>query len=192
MQVDVDTLADFFGAEDDVKGAKRSAASLARKAKSRFAEYLPGPLRDGAALSAIGAGRELLQSPMAQIFGDAWAFSRELDRYCDQSKYPPDKIAEHTLLDHEIAFKRNPLVEVVLNNVPTGLKLEFELKLALAVTSAVLRIQNARIIGARVGDCRGGGKYSCEKIALFERKTGAFRMPGNISFGEAIAIGKPR
>lgn len=189
MEIEVDTLASFFGA--DAQNARRNAETLAKKAGKRLAEAVPPSLRGEAAVSMIGASRALLESPMASILGDAWKTASDLDRFCDQSAYPPDKIGEYTLHQHEIALTRNPQIEVVLNGAPTGLKLDFELKLALTVMSAVLRIQAGRIIGARIGDCRGGGKYSCSSVTLAERKTSKFRMPGVISFAPGVPLGKP-
>lgn len=189
MQIEVDTLASFFGV--DAHGAQREARALAKKARTQLAEAIPESLRSEAAMSMIGAGRALLQSSLASILGDAWKTANDLDRFCDQSAYPPDTISEYTLHQHEIALKRNPQVEALLNGTPTGFKLTFELKLALTVMSAVLRIQGGRIIGARVGDCRGGGKYSVSSITLAERKTGRFRMPGMISFNPGVPLGRP-
>jgi hypothetical protein len=190
MEMEVDTIASFFGV--DAQNAKRDAQALAKKAGKRLAETIPPALRGEAAMSMIGAGRALLQSPLASILGDAWKTASDLDRFCDQSKYPPDKISEYTLHQHEIALKRNPEIEAVLNGAPTGFKLEFELKLAMTIMSAVLRIQGGRIIGARVADCRGSGKYSCSSITLAERKTSKFRMPGTLSFSPGVPLGKLR
>lgn len=187
MQIEVDTIASFFGADANTR---RNAEALAKKAAKRMREDIPAALRGDAAMSVIGAGRALLDSPMATILGDAWKTADDLHRFCDQSAYPPDQISEYTLHQHEIALKRNPKVEAVLNGAPTGFKLEFELKLALTIMSAVLRIQAGRIIGARVGDCRGGGKYSCSSITLAERKTSNFRMPGAITFSPGMPLGK--
>ncbi len=189
MQVEVDTIASFFGV--DARNSKREGETLVKKAGKRLAEAVPPALRGEAAMSLIGAGRALLQSPVASILGDAWKTASDLDRFCDQSAYPPDKISEYTLHQHEIALKRNPEIEAVLNGAPTGFKLEFELKLAMTIMSAVLRIQGGRIIGARVGDCRGGGKYSCASITLAERKTSTFRLPGAISFSPGVPLGRP-
>jgi hypothetical protein len=189
MIVEVDTIASFFGI--DSERAQQSAVALAKKAKKGLARAVPAPLRQPAAMSLVAAGSALLDSPMASILGDAWGTARDLHRFCDQSAYPPDRISEHTLSEHEIALTRNPELEVVLDGAPTGLKLQFELKLALTVMSAVLRIQAGRIIGARVGDCRGGGKYSCSSVTLAERKTGKFRIPGAVSFDPGVPLGKP-
>jgi hypothetical protein len=188
MDVEVTTLASFFRV--DPRETKQSAEDLAKKAGKRLAEAVPPELRGEAAMSLIGAGRALLDSPMASILGDAWKTASDLDEFCDPRTHPPEKIGEYTLHQHEIALKRNPEIELVLNGAPTGLKVEFELKLALTVMGAILRIQAGRIIGARVGDCRGGGKYSCSSVTLAERKTSTFRLPPLISFAPSIPLGK--
>lgn len=188
MKVDVETLADFFGVADDAKSARDGAIALAKASKEALRDALPAGLRDAAAGSVMQSARGLLNSPISGILGDAWKTARDLERFCDPRQFPPDKLAEYTLAEHELALKRNPLIEVMLDGAPTGLKLKFELKLALAVMSAVLKIQNGRIMGARIGDCRGGGKYSCTSVTLAERKTGKIRLPGTISFGQGIPI----
>lgn len=188
MKVDVETLADFFGVEEDAKTMRDSAAALAKASKEALKRALPPGLRDAATMSAVESARGLLASPISGILGDAWKTARDLEKFCDPRNFPPDKIAEYTLHEHELALKRNPVIEVMLDGAPTGLKLNFELKLSLAVLSAVLKIQNGRIMGARIGDCRGGGKYSCTSVTLAERKTGKLRLPGSVSFGQGVPI----
>jgi hypothetical protein len=190
MIAEVETLSAFFGLEDQGRAAK-TAIALAKNSKLAAARALPAPLREAAAMSLIDAGRALLASPLAAILGEAWQKARDLRRFRDRSAYPPDQVHEYTLAEHEITLKRNPVVEVMVDGAPTGLKIPFELNLSLAVLSAVLRIQNAHIIGARVGDLRGGGKFSCASMTLAQRKTSAFKLPGAVSFGQGIPLGKP-
>ncbi len=192
MKVDIETLADFFGVEEDAETLRANATALAKASKEALKHALPPGLRDAAAMSVVESARGLLNSPLSGILGDAWKTVRDLERFCDPKHFPPDKIAEYTLHEHELALKRTPVIEVMLNGAPTGMKLKFELKLSLSLMSAVLKIQDARIVGARIGDCKGGGKYSCTSVTLAERKTGKLRLPGSISFGEGIPIPRAR
>lgn len=187
--VEVDTIASFFGV--DARDAHRNASDLAKKARRDIARAVPAPLRGEAAMSMVEGARALLDSPLAQILGEAWKVSKDLEKFCDRSLYPPGMTSEYTLTQHELALKRRPEIELVLDGAPTGFKLAFELKLALNVMSAILRIQDGRIIGARVGECRGNGKYSCSSVTLAERKTGNFRLPASISFSPGLPLARP-
>lgn len=175
---EVETLAHFFGPPD-----QRAAKALAKR--SAFKSKLPEDIRDAAAESVIETSRSLLKSPIADILAEAWKTRRDIGRY---RSAPPDQINEHPLLGHQIALKRTPKVAVLLNGAPTGLTVEFELKLALDMSGAHLRIQNGHIIGARVGEFAGKGSFSCGEVTLYERKSGAFRLPGALTLARPLRI----
>lgn len=185
MATEVSTLAMFFGADS----ATSKSRVKALEKSSGWARSLAEPLRGPAAQKALEAADEVLSSPFAEIFGKAWKKRRDLLRFRDPALYPPERTHEYVLTEHEIALKRKPVVEVMLNGAPAGVRLELELKLALAMKGAVLKIKNARIIGARVGDFRGEGRFYCGQVTLAERKSGAFKLPGEIAFGEGIPLG---
>ena len=187
MTTTVDTLAGLLGL-DNAAGVRDAARAVARNSKIVAARGVPAPLREAAAASLIDTGCALLNSPLAGVLGDAWTRARDLHAFTDPSKYPPGQVHEYTLAHHDIDLKRTPAVELTLDGAPTGVKLEFELKLTLAVLSAVLQIRDARIIGARVGDFNGAGKYSCVGVTLAERKTSPFRLPGAVSFGQGLPL----
>ena len=187
MSEQVDTLAALLGL-NSAAGIRESAQALVKNGKLAAARGVPAPLREAAAISLVNTGCALLNSPLADLLGEAWTKSRDLHAFRDRTKYPPDQVHEYTLAEHDIDLKRKPAVELMLNGAPTGLKLEFELKLTLAVLSAVLQIRDGRIIGARVGDFNGAGKYSCASVTLAERKTSPFRLPGAVSFGQGLAL----
>jgi hypothetical protein len=187
MTVEVATISALLGLDDQSR-RKAGATVLARSAKLAAARVLPGALRQAAAESFIDASVALLDSPLAGIFGDVWKKASDLHAYTDPRKHAPGEIHEYTLAGHDIALKRNPVIELVLDGAPTGLQLEFELKLSLAVLSAVLRIRDGYIIGARLGDFQGAGTYSCGSAKLVERKTERFRLPGDIVFTPGVAL----
>lgn len=187
MTTTVDTLAGLLGL-DSAAAVRDAARAVAKNGKLVAARGVPAPLREAAAASLIETGCTLLNSPLAGVLGDAWTKARDLHAFTDASKYPPGQVHEYTLAKHDIDLKRNPAVELTLDGAPTGVKLEFELKLTLALSGAVLAIRDARIVGARVGDFNGAGKYSCAGVTLVERKTSPFRLPGDISFGQGLAL----
>jgi hypothetical protein len=186
--LEISTIAELLGI-DDPERARKNVASLIKKGKLAVSSKIPGPLRGEAALCAFDTARGLLDSPLGSLFGQAWTTAHDLRRYCDQSAFPPGSTNEHPLRKHEIALRRDPEVEVTLNGQPTGVKVQFELKLAMEFDGAVLIIRDGRIVSARVGDCRGEGSYACGAVKLFERKTSKFRIPGSMTFGEGISLG---
>lgn len=187
MSIKVETLQDFFG----VNAARQTAqdvAALAKNGRRLFDEGVSAPLRNVAAGSVLAAGRSLLNSPFANLFGQEWSTARDLRAFCDTDAYPPKKVSEYTLVEHEIALERKPKVEVIIDEVGTGVQIPFDLKVSLHLMGAVLKIQNGRIMSARVGDFRGAGIYTCLSVTIAERKTSTFRLPGAISFGEGVPI----
>lgn len=187
MTTQISNFAELLGLDD---AARRDAAatSLARSGKLIASKLIPGALRQAAAASLIDASIAVLGSPIADVLGDAWTKARELHAFKDTSKYPPGQVSEYTIATHDISLKRNPVIDLILDGAPTGLQLEFELKISLVVLSAMLRIQDGRVIGARVGDFQGAGSYSCGTAKLIERKTSAFKLPGDLAFAPGIAI----
>lgn len=187
MTTQISTFSELLGLDD---AARKEAAttSLARSGRLIASKVIPGALRQAAAASLIDASIAVLNSPIAEVLGDAWTKARELHAFTDASKYPPDQVNEYTIAKHDISLKRNPAIELVLDGAPTGLQLEFELKISLVVLSAQLRIQAGRVIGARVGDFQGAGSYSCGEAKLIERKTSPFKLPGDLSFAPGVAI----
>jgi len=187
MTETVATFAALLGL-DDRSRAQAGATALARAGKLASSRLIAGPLRQAAAASLIDASAALLQSPLADILGGAWKKAHEIAQYADPRKHPPEQIAEVALGGHEIALKRQPALDVLLDGAPTGLTVACELKLKLEMKSVLLRIQGGRIVGARVGDFFGGGSYSCAGVTLAERKTSPFRLPGDIAFAPGIAL----
>ncbi len=181
MTIEVETLRQFFDYD-------RAANPEALERRELNIDTITPIVRAAAADGLVGAGRELLSSPITDLLADAWTTRKDLKRFADPNAYPPEQVNEYPLVGHEIALKRNPQVDVIINGVSTGLKFIFELKLALTIKSATLRIQGGRVIGARVGDFQGSGSFSCGDVTLAERKTSTFRLPGAVSFGQGFAI----
>jgi hypothetical protein len=186
-EIDVETIADFLGI-DDPERAEKSVRALVKSGKLAAAR-LSTPMRGEAANAMFSAARGLLESPLGAIFSQAWTTAHELRKYCDQAAYPPGSTAEHTLHKHEISLTRHPEIEALVDGAPTGVRLQFELKLAMNIDSAVLVIRDGRIMRARIGDFSGSGSYACGKITLAERKTSKFRLPGSLVLGDGIPLG---
>ena len=90
--------------------------------------------------------------------------------------------------EHEISLARKPAVELLINGAPTGITLEFEMKMALTVSSAVLKVKNGQIVAANLGKVKGHGVINCIGATLAKRETSSFKMPGKLTFDPGIAV----
>lgn len=182
---DTDSLACFLHLETEIQ--TRAAAQKLRVSGALKGERdLPAPLRTPAADAIVWAAKALLRDPVSGVIGQAWGKLRDLDRFM---RAPPEEVNTFTLQDHEIALSRTPSVELTLNEAPSGIVLQFELKIALVLTSAALRIQNRRIIGAECGDLRGAGSFSLGRATIAERKSAPFRLPAKLAFTPGVVLG---
>ncbi|MGE0740102.1 MAG: hypothetical protein AB7O98_02075 [Hyphomonadaceae bacterium] len=184
MTDDAYTLRAFFGL-DDPKREQDAAKALQNSAELRGVRGLPGALRAPAANAIVMTAKALLSDPVSGLICNAWTKAAELQRFI---KAPPDQINEFTLHEHEVALSRAPSVDLVVNGAPTGVQLRFELKVALSIASASLRIQNAHIVGATLGKVRGGGSFSLGRATLVERKTELVRLPAELTFNPGARL----
>ncbi len=133
----------------------------------------------------LDAAKSMLDSPLVNVLGGAWGKWRDLQRY---AMAPADETHEVTLHEHEIALSRKPSVDLLIDGAPTGLQLQFELKLALTISGAILKVQGGHIVSADFGNVRGGGSFSCGKVTLAKRETSPVQIPGNVAFNPGVAI----
>jgi len=147
-------------------------------------------LQNHAMQSAVEALQAALDVRIIDILAAAWNTRRELRQYLDRAKYPSDQIIDHTIAKHEVHSSHKPRLQIMLDNSPVGPEIEFEVIVGLTIEVAVLRIQDARIMGARMGKIFGTGTIKCEGATLFSRPTKAVTLPLTVSFGTGIAIGQ--
>jgi hypothetical protein len=181
-----ETLRDFLRFD----AARQRAGALSLRARPEIARNsaVSAALRAPAADAIAEGAMQLLDSPLMDVVCEAWGKLEELRKLSDPNAHPPEKINEVSLHAHEIALKREPALELMLSGAPTGLTFECELKIALKIESAILRVQNARIVGAQIGKARGGGSFKCVEVTLAERKTEALRFPGTLTFTPGYAL----
>jgi hypothetical protein len=139
--------------------------------------------------SVADALKAALDIRVVDIMATAWNTRRELRQYADRAKFPADQIIDHTLGKHDIKATHKPRLQIVLDNSPLGPEIEFEVAVALNVEAAILRIQDARIMFARLGKIFGTGTIKCEGATLFSRPTKAVQLPLTLSFGAGLPIG---
>ena len=147
-------------------------------------------LQNHATQSATEALQAALNVRVVDILAAAWNTRRELRSYLDRGKVSADQIIDHTLAKHDVRSTHKPRLQIMLDQSPVGPEIEFEVSVAMTIEAAVLRIQDARIMGARLGKVFGTGTIKCEGATLFSRPTKAVSLPLTISFGTGIPIGE--
>lgn len=140
-------------------------------------------VRDSLAESIKG----LLNTPLADVIGVAWGKTRDLLEYCDKAKHPPAEIAIVPLSKHTIESTHKPYVDILINGAPKG-RIDFELRIALTIESATLKVQNGRIWEIRTGECKAEGSLRSGRAFLAEKKLRPIALPGTVKFAEGIAI----
>jgi hypothetical protein len=179
-----ETISGFFGLDDEQK-TQASARAMSQSPEITRERGIPPGFRKAAADACIWTLKNVLDTPISRLLGDAWSTHRDLKAAINAA---PGQTADFTLHDHEIALARKPSAEVVINGAPTGVTLEFELKLALNIASAVLKIRDGAIVGCELGKVNGAGSVKCGKVTLVKRETSGVRLPAALTFNPGVAL----
>jgi len=185
------TLASLFELDPDRLGE----AAVGALRSARGVQELPGLLgyrgrEDVWASATTCIARALhgaLDIPVETLLTGAWNTSRELLKYTDAGKYPPNEPALHTLSEHTIRSTHHPSVELVIDGVPAG-RLTFDAEVEAKVESAILVIQGGRIHEVRVGTCRFSGELKYHDALLARKSSAEYRFPGSIRIPGGLAI----
>lgn len=140
------------------------------------------------AQGVAAALQPVLDLKLGDVLAGAWNTRRELRKYRDTKQYPSDEVVEHPLGQDTVTSTLEPKVEILLNGqrVP-GADVDFTVTLTVTIDSAVLRIRNARIIGATIAKCTGSGSLKCGEAGLLECSTREFTLPA-VAFGAGVEI----
>lgn len=180
------TLRGFFASSDVAQDRLESSPEVAAL---RSALSLRGPKGawPGVRGGIIGSIDELMDIPFAEIAAGAWDKYQVLRKYADPKKYAPDEVIEIPLATHTIRSEHKPYLEILVDDKVMG-KVDFDIALALTLEGAVVSIRDGKIREIRVGSCEGSGSVKCENIAIAERKTRTFQLPGSIPLGDGISV----
>lgn len=187
------TLKDVFPSA--VQGlAKDVVASLASSEQAHQLEEKVIPLAGGlvrgvVVKEALHMLPELLDIKLVDIISGAWNKARELTKYTDEKKYPPDQVILTQLAEHTVRSDQHPYVEILVNDQPVGERVVFDLSITLTLKGVVLKIQNARIKAVKTGSCQAKGKIELWKMVLVEGTLGPYQLPGAIDLGEGVKLG---
>lgn len=181
---------DFENASVRKDGLAALGGTNAMRGVQALLTAAPLLLQNHAMQSATEALQQALDVRVVDILAAAWNTRLELRQYLDRAKFPASQIVDHTIAKHEVHSSHKPRLQIMLDHSPVGPEIEFEVLVGLTLEAAVLRIQDARIMGARLGKVFGTGTIKCEGGTLFSRPTKALNLPLTVSFGTGIAIGK--
>jgi hypothetical protein len=189
-----DSLNDLFGfdaahlSSDQITalGASGCMKELHGRISSRLLPSLwPSALR--AVGQAIAAA---LDVRLADVLVGGWNKYRELAKFADRDRYPPDQVNLVALGEHTITSTHEPRIAVLVDGA-TLAEIPIRIDVAVDVESATLKVQDARIREVSTGRCSVKAALSCEGMRLADEKH-TFTLPGTISFGSGIPIGDSR
>ncbi len=163
----------------DALDASAAMSELRRRVELKLAPSL-WPRAIG---EAIG---EALNVRLADLLVAGWNRYRELSKYTDRDRYPPDQINEVALAQHRIATTHEPRVAIVVDGA-TVAEIHLRIDLTIDLEGAILKIQDARIKEAALGACEVSGTLRCEGIDVADAER-AFTLPGTVSFGDGIPL----
>lgn len=183
------TLQAFLGVQalSDQQAEIVWAGECLSKVKRQLAGKVPGPFWSSARRTIDQALHGLLSLPVQDILGGAWSQYRSLLEYRDRKKHPPEEVALHPLLEHAIESSHKLEIEIVLNDYQMG-TLDFEVKLAFEIETAILKIQDGKIMEVELGSCMGSGALMFGSAELFKRETSKLELPKVISFPNGVTI----
>lgn len=183
------TLKDFLlaRAEDARDAIEQSPAGVKLK---EAVSKLPGIEWAPVAKEIEAKIGEVLDVDIVGVLLGGWKKFRQLQQYRDSTKYPPEETILLSLTEHSIASSHHPKIEILAGEVAVG-SLEFTITLALKLEGVVLKVRGGRIREVSAGRCRGKGTLACAGVALLERETERFELPGRVSLGDGIEIPAP-
>jgi hypothetical protein len=185
------TLVQFFDF-DNAKARKEGLNALYGTQTMRSVQALlagaPQLLQNHVAQSVTEALSEALKIKITDLAIAGWTNRREFAQYLDQTKFPRDEIVDHVLGKHEIFSSHKPRLQIMLDGSPIGSEFEFEISVKLALEAATLRVQDGRMMFARIGKVTGTGFIKCEDTTLFARAAKPVSIPQTLSFGTGLAI----
>ena len=193
MNAQTASLVQFFDFENAAvrkDGLSALGGTNAMRGVQALLTAAPLLLQNHAMQSATEALQSALDVRVVDILAAAWNTRSELRQYLDRTKFPASQIIDHTIAKHEVHSSHKPRLQIMLDHSPVGPEIEFDVIVCLTLEAAVLRIQDARIMGARLGKVFGTGTIKCEGATLFSRPTKTVILPLTVSFGTGIAIGK--
>ncbi len=137
--------------------------------------------------SLLESVKGVLATPLEDILGNALGTYRELLKYCDKTRHPPEEICVVPLSSRTIQSTHQPHVDILIDGVPKG-KIDFEARIALTIEAVTLKIRDGKIWEIKTGACKAEGSLRCGSAVLAEKKMRPIALPGTVTFASGVPI----
>lgn len=131
--------------------------------------------------------KDALSADALEVIATAWSKVRELKKYADPAKYPPDQSVVVHLGEHKVSCRMQPVIEVSFNEVRLP-AIRFNLELVAKFKSAALTIRGGVIRAVAPGSCSAQVVLKYGSVTLKEEQTPEVRFPGRLDLGEGLRI----
>ena len=162
-------------------------ASLATEFAGQTPKLTGIPTSSQAHAVLMGHLDSAFDSGIGTVLTNAWNKRKEIRKYADTAKYPPDQPNFVGLAPHDVKCEVVPRVRVSINHGPFK-TFEFKFEGKFHIEGMELKILGGRIVSLHSGQWWLEGKLTSGAVTLLERKSSKQRLPGAISFGDGIAI----
>jgi hypothetical protein len=167
-------------------GTGMDVGAEAQEIKEALANAAPG-LPIGTVLDGVArAVQELLDVPVTNILGGAWARARDLRAAMQKTRDSADATELVPLLGHTITSEHRPHVEIVKDDVVIA-RLVFPLTLNFRLEGVVLRVRQGRISEILSGTVKIKATMKFGDIVVLERALAPISIPGTLEVAGAVA-----
>ena len=190
METKTVTLKDFFGKKKNQSGVEKlHEKETIGELKNKVTKECPAHEWRTVWKSILGHLDKLLDIEIVEVLMRPWKNFRELAKYTDTEKYPPDRTYLVHLLEHTITSTHQPEIVVELEPLFRH-NIMFDITVELFLKGFTLEIQAAKIKKIYTGECKGSGKVECMQVTLLSKELDNISLPGVIDLGEGVPIGK--
>ncbi len=142
------------------------------------------PRASAETLAALGG---LLSKSVLGCLTEAWNKRAEFRKFADPAQYPPEKTASVALYPHTVKWTYRPTVEILLNGKAVT-KLPFVVELDFKLEGAELVVQGGKLMRLVTGKSTVTAKLNYHAVMLHTRTLDDRALPGEIRFGDGVAI----
>ena len=185
------TLIEFFGLSvqsvwdefTKLKEVGAVAADVTAEALRGGSIVQPATILTGIANQA----KSLFDIDAVDLLVAGWSKHRELAKYKDTKKFPPDETHIVPLTKHTMKIAHHPYLEVLLGP-KTLAKVPFDVSMTFELEGFLLTIQNGKIRKVQTGTCQARGRIALKGLTLAEKQLTKIELPAALEFEEGIDL----
>jgi hypothetical protein len=147
---------------------------------------VPADVSSAAVDDVVGQVRRLLDTPLPEVLARVWEKAAAIQEFCDPAKHPPGESNLLQLAKHTVTWSHQPEIEVVFNET-WRVEIRPSLKVDLTLEAGVLVIRDAKFMALKTGKLQVEATLAVQGVEIASHKA-PFELPGELSFGEGIAI----